>query len=221
MRLKQQKKTNAFGVSLEEERSEDILYRLRRNSYSRHFEGYDKVTVLSSKGHMPKSEYMYVGALYHQELTKKDGVRLRILHAVLFFTAAVALLTAFALPAVSNHCWYVFVTVIVTGAFYVRQFFALLAYLPSGQDLKIREYKDGARILPAVSKWTAMSVFIPVIATIIMLILVPQSFSAMESLRFAVLMLSAACIYTSGYLERRVHYTEILPKPEAEQEEKL
>lgn len=217
MKRKQKRTTDAFGVSLEEERPEDISVRLRKGSYARHFEGYVQVPVLSPAGHKTQKTYLYAGALYRQELTESERSRLRVLHVVLYIMAVGLLVGASCLHVKSNSCWYVFMATIITGIFYVRQFFVLYAYLPAGQNFKVREFHDGAKILPIVTKLAAISICLPVVTTIVMFMLRPDAFSFMEIIRVLMLLLAAACIYISGRLEARVRYTEILPNTSGEQ----
>lgn len=200
--------TNAYGVTID--RDEKVNAKRRTaHGYERHFEGYRVQQKISANGRKVKYERVYVGPLYRQELGKKESVWLRIKHAILFLAAVVMLIIASALQITSNYRVYVLIATFVTVVFYARVFLSLVSYLPSGQELKLFEYRDGAQKLPLRAKLAGISSLAPVLATIVMFIIEPESFQLLEVIRLMLLVASGICLVLSGWLETRVQYTNI------------
>jgi len=204
---KEEQLTSAYGVTLEKDK--DLSSRRQRTyGYARHFEGYRTEEQVSANG---KTKYVrvYVGPRYRQELEKKEGIWLRVQHALLFFAAAVLLIAASALRITSNYRGYVLIATFVTLVFYARYFLCLVSYLPSGQELKLFEYRDGAQKLPLRARYAAISAAVPILASVVMFILESEAFQLLEVFRLVMLAASGVCLAVSGRLETKVRYTNI------------
>lgn len=205
--------TNAYGLSTDprdqpNDSPEEVQDQLRRRSYARHFAGYTERPVFSKNGHVVRVERVYTGKLYRQELDRPARIRLRVLHVALFAAAAALLVAAMVMHSPSNYCWYVLLSLLVPLFFFGRLFFALCAYLPSGQELKAHEYNDGAGILPGAAAAAAVSILAPAAATAVFYCLTGAAWTGAEAVRILFMALSAACLLVSRLLERRVRYTE-------------
>lgn len=204
---KEEQLTSAYGVTIEREKDLNSK-RQRTYGYARHFEGYRTEEQVSANGKI-KYVRVYVGPRYRQELEKKEGTWLRIQHALLFFAAVVLLIAASALRITSNYRGYVLIATFVTLVFYARYFLSLVSYLPSGQELKLFEYRDGAQKLPLRAKLAAISAAAPILATVVMFVIEPESFQLLEVFRLVMLAVSGVCLAVSGRVEAKVQYTNI------------
>lgn len=200
--------TNAYGVTREQDEGSGAKRQPARG-YARHFEGYRTEKQVSADGQKVKYVRIYIGPRYRQELGKKERVRLRVWYALLFIAAIVLLITALALQTASNYCTYVLIAVFVAFVFYARYFLCLISYLPSGQELKLFEYRDGAKKIPLRAKLAAISTAVPILASVILFIAEPESFQMLEVLRLAMMAASGVCLAVSGWMEGRVRYTSI------------
>lgn len=201
--------TNAYGVTID--RDEGLKSkRQSTHGYARHFEGYRTQEQVSADGKRIKYVRVYVGPRFRQELEKRERFFLRIQHALLFIAAVVLLIAASALRITSNYRVYVLIATFVTFVFYARYFLCLVSYLPSGQELKLFEYRDGAKKLPLRAKLAAIFAAAPILASVVMFINEPEAFQMLEVFRLVMLAVSGICLAVSGWLEARVQYT-ILP----------
>lgn len=193
-----------FGIEME-----ILENKLGKHSYETFFEGYKVITALRKNGRGHKVIRQYAGVCYHQELSKKQAVWLRVLYIFIFLEATSLLVLALCIRSDSNKCWYVMLSGLLVAVFYGRVLLALHTYVWSGIDLKLYEYRYGAVALTVRSKYAAYTVPVLLVTTLVMLILVPSSFSMMELLRLALLIMSGAIIWTLSLIEPRICYVEI------------
>jgi len=181
----------------------------RHYPYEKFFAGYDIYSSPRRRGIGRKIVREYKGPLYRQNLTSRQAVQLRILYVFLFLAALAFMIAALCLKTASNYSWYVMVSALFYAVFYARLLIALNDYVWSKRDLKEYEYQHGAKVLQVRTKSIMSAAFVPIAATIVMFFLQPGSFSALELLRAAMLIISGVLSLLIGRIEKKVEYTEI------------
>ena len=179
--------------------------------YKRFFTGYEVDVVPGRNGKGTKAVRVYTGAIYRRELTFKQCIQRRILYAAMFLCAATMFVLALTVPSASNFCWYTVLAAMIPAFFYSRFLLALNLYVFSGRELKIHEYKNGASKLPVMSRYIDRTIFVPMIATVVMLVIEADSYSTLEIYRAFLLVASAMIVKTICKLDAKVGYMEITP----------
>ena len=214
MRRKERTSTDAFGRSTDP-RETDFKFKWekkdRKRFYEHYFAGYDVYTTMDDSGHK-KTVRQYIGALYRQEMTPKEAVRLRVIYAILAAVSSAAFLGCLFLNTASNKCWYVMLFAGVVAFFLVRFLFALHPYIWSKREMREYEFHRGAQLLQG-RKWAViMSIAGLVVATCVMFFAEPGIYTHLELFRFALLLVSGVSVWLIGVMESKVCYSELRPE---------
>ena len=119
----------------------------------------------------------------------------------------------------SNTCWYVGLSSVPPTVAFVLTLMSLCVYLPSKQDMKIREYRKGAISLKRAALVATVAILPLLITTAVFFVSEPEYATLKELIRAGLLLASGVSIFLIHVMESRVHYTEILPISSSLQED--
>lgn len=217
---KQQFTTDEFGRTVEEgyrgiKATNLPKFFCHTSHHNKFFQDYSVAEVPKRTGKGTTAVRVYVGTLFHQELTKKQSLFVRFAYLAAYAAAVILFILAMTIATASNSCWYVMLALLLPMFFYARFLLALYLYIFSGQDLKIHEYQNGACKLSALSHYIDRTFLVSMLASAVMYVLAPGSYSESELYRFFLFIASALIIKFIGKVEGKIEYTEI-PSDEAE-----
>ncbi len=200
--------TDAFGRKKESLHDEQKMPKNRKRAYERYFSGYE-VREVPMKYGGTKQARVYVGDLFRQDLPENKCRLLRLIYLLLGIGAVGLFAGSLFLNAASNYSIYILFCVLIPVICFIWLGSALLAYIPSGHDLKDYDYREGALRLVNACRITSCGIGLVIVATLVMFVLQTGSFSAMELLRIGMMAVAIACLLVMAYLESRVKYIKI------------
>ena len=198
----------AEGKKFPFESMENVKTHDSKERYERFFAGYTEYKVVAPNGGK-KTVRVYTGNLFRQEMTVGQARRLRVLYVVLFLLAAAVYIASLCVNTASNSWMYTVLAALIPAIFYARLLLSVGLYALSSPTLKIREYRDGSRVIISTPLFIIGTSTLAVAVTVFSFWFGPVSFSAMEIVKMILLEVSAALTFTMRAVEKKVKYTEV------------
>ncbi|MCC8102949.1 MAG: hypothetical protein LIP11_12075 [Clostridiales bacterium] len=198
-RLKERlKKTASYNrASMEEEA-------WHSKSYHKYFEGYaeQKKTMPNGK---QKIVRVYVGDYHSQNLTRKQGVCLRILYAAFFALSVLCFFLAAKNRTEGNFFWLSAISHAAAGGLYLWVFYGLVNYLMTGRDMTINDYRTSSLVLMKATVAEAAALASSGLVALLWFLICDHTLSGL--LNAVLFFLAGGCVLAVRFLEQKVEYT--------------
>lgn len=212
--------TDPFGRSNEWQDEEREQKWCRDRAYDRYFAGYEICEVALGIGHGTKRVRVYTGDVYRQNLPESKCRQLRLIFLLLFLASAGFMVGSLFLNVQSNFSVVILFCLLIPAVCYIRLCLVLMSYLPSGRNLKIREYWEGAARLVNACRMTCGAIIFVMVATLALFVVDRGSFSGLELVRLGIMAAAAAALAAIARLESKIEYVKVEGKtpvdPESE-----
>lgn len=212
--------TDAFGRTKESLHDEQKLPQKRMRAYERYFSGYE-VREVPMKYGGTKQVRVYVGDLFRQELPEKKCRLLRLIYLLLSLGSAGLFLGSLFLNVTSNFSIYILFCVLIPVICFIWLGSALLAYIPSGRDLKDHEYREGALRLVNACRITIGGIAFVMVATLAVFFLGVVPFAALELVRIGMMAAAIVLLLILARVEGKMKYIKIEGKSQTEENQQI